>query len=132
MLDVDVKSTQASHYTASRPTAKVSNPAEAPVVKKVETIQPADFISSPKGRIDSDSGLFVIQFRDRSSGEVTMQFPFEKAAGVYKKAEALVEAGPVAKSAPAPDPVSSPAPAPAAAPAAPTAPSATETTSTEV
>ncbi len=110
MLDVDVKSVQAPQYTASRPTAKVSSQTAAPVVKKVESIQPADFVSSPKGRIDSDSGLFVIQFRDRSSGEVTMQFPSEKAAGVYKKAESLVETSAVAKSAPTPDPVSTPEP----------------------
>jgi len=127
MLDMDVKSAQASQYTTARPAAKASSPTAAPAAKPA-AIQPAEFVSSPKGRIDSDSGMFVIQFRDRSSGEVTMQFPAEKAAGVYKKAESLSTSGTSGQSAPAPSPVTPPTTAPAPQESkAPDAPNATET-----
>ena len=113
MLDLVVKSTQESQYTTARPTAKASSEAAAPVLK-AEAVKPAEFISSPKGRIDSGSGMFVIQFRDRSSGEVTMEYPSKKAAGVYKKADSLVPSESTSTG-PAPtvvaDPVSTPAPA---------------------
>jgi len=92
----------------------VSTPSPIPV--------PGQLITSPKGTIDSNSGMFVVQFRD-NDGKVTMQYPAPQASSAYKQGAAVnssaaaSQGGGHTSSAPAPQAQSSAsasAPAPSA------------------
>lgn len=66
-----------------RPAASSSGDApKAAAAMKVPN--PDEFHSSPKGTIDSSSGMYVIQFRD-GDGNVKMQYPSSKAAHEYAR-----------------------------------------------
>lgn len=68
--------------TASSSGGGTPSPAKNPVPV------PSEFITSPKGTIDSSSGMFVVQFRD-GDGKVTMQYPAPKASFAYKRNAAV-------------------------------------------
>lgn len=40
---------------------------------------------SPKGLVDPQSGVYVLQFRDGETGEVLNQYPSEKVVDAYKR-----------------------------------------------
>ncbi len=65
-----------------RPAASDNGDASKPAPMKVPS--PSEFHSSPKGTIDSSSGMFVIQFRD-GDGNVKMQYPSSKVAHEYAR-----------------------------------------------
>jgi len=88
---------------------------------------PSKFITSPKGTIDSNSGLFIVQFRD-GDGQVTAQYPAPKAASAYKHGAAVNTAETAPNSGGGAQVSSAPAAAPAAAPAT-SAPAPTKTDS---
>jgi len=69
---------------ASRPVSSGKDGGEVPAASTSKVPSPDEFHTSPKGSIDSNSGLFVIQFRD-GDGSVTMQYPSSKAAHEYSK-----------------------------------------------
>lgn len=74
-----VPPTAVSSTQASPPrNAASSQPSETKVFK------PAEFFSSPKGKIDSD-GFYVVQFRDPESGEVQLEYPSKKVTTAYKQ-----------------------------------------------
>jgi len=65
----------------------------------------SNYLTSPKGVVDPESGVFVLQYRDGSTGEVTKQYPSQKVVAAYKRGAssgegADVPAQPVATSTP--------------------------------
>lgn len=51
----------------------------------VAKAQVANFVTSPRGVFDPQSGLYLLQYRDQSTGQVTRQYPSEKVVDAYKK-----------------------------------------------
>lgn len=45
---------------------------------------------SPKGSIDAKSGVYVVQFRNASTGNVDFQYPNKKVVAEYSRADSLV------------------------------------------
>lgn len=51
---------------------------------KHEAPSVSDFVTSPKGVVDPQSGVYVLQYRDGDTGEVTKQYPSAKVVDAYK------------------------------------------------
>lgn len=47
---------------------------------------------SPKGNIDPQSGVYVVQFRNAATGNVDFQYPNKKAVAEYTRSDKLVSA----------------------------------------
>ena len=47
---------------------------------------------SPKGNIDPQSGVYVVQFRNAATGNVDFQYPNKKAVAEYTRSDKLVPA----------------------------------------
>jgi len=47
---------------------------------------------SPKGNIDPQSGVYVVQFRNAATGNVDFQYPNKKAVAEYSRSDKLVPA----------------------------------------
>lgn len=47
---------------------------------------------SPKGNIDPSSGVYVVQFRNASTGNVDFQYPNKKAVAEYSRSDKLTAA----------------------------------------
>lgn len=47
-----------------------------------------DIIAPPQGVIDPETGVFVLQYKNAGTGEVTQQFPSEKVVDAYKRGAA--------------------------------------------
>ncbi len=45
---------------------------------------------SPKGSIDAKTGVYVVQFRNASTGNVDFQYPNKKVVAEYSRADSLV------------------------------------------
>jgi len=45
----------------------------------------SNYVTSPKGVVDPESGVYVLQYRDGATGEVLNQYPSEKAVSAYKR-----------------------------------------------
>lgn len=45
----------------------------------------AAIVTSPKGVFDPESGLYLLQYLDQSTGEVTKQYPSEKVVDAYRR-----------------------------------------------
>ncbi len=108
-------STPSRTVSSSGGGAPVSTPAPNPVPV------PSKFINSPKGTIDSSSGMFVVQFRD-GDGKVTMQYPAPKASNAYKQSAAVNVATSTPQGVQADTSSRPAAKAPESAPAAPATP----------
>lgn len=65
---------------------------ESSAVATLAVHRPAEFFSSPHGKIKPESGVFVIQFRDASTGEVLLQYPSEKVVAEYQRTASISEA----------------------------------------
>ena len=63
-----------------------------PMVKALaaKTVRP-EFVS-PKGVIDAESGVYVVQFRNSSTGNVNFQYPNKKVVAEYTRTDNLVPA----------------------------------------
>ncbi|MBF0246982.1 MAG: hypothetical protein HQL36_02755 [Alphaproteobacteria bacterium] len=48
-------------------------------------------MTSPKGVVDPQSGMYILQYRDQSSGEVTRQYPSQKVVAAYRKGDNEVQ-----------------------------------------
>ena len=46
---------------------------------------------SPKGVVDPESGVFVLQYRDGETGDVEVQYPSQKAVSAYQGAAVVSE-----------------------------------------
>jgi hypothetical protein len=75
--------------TGVRNTPPQSSSAE-PTVKATnnKTVRP-EFVS-PKGVIDAKSGVYVVQFRNASTGNVNFQYPNKKVVAEYKRTDNLI------------------------------------------
>lgn len=60
----------------------------------------SNYVTSPKGVVDPESGVYVLQYRDGATGEVLSQYPSEKVVAAYKRGASNGEA-PVASTEPA-------------------------------
>ncbi|HEY9078850.1 hypothetical protein [Magnetovibrio sp.] len=54
----------------------------------------SNYVTSPKGVVDPESGVYVLQYRDGATGEVLNQYPSEKAVSAYKRGASNGEAAP--------------------------------------
>jgi len=45
----------------------------------------SNYVTSPKGIVDPQSGVYVLQYRDGATGEVINQYPSEKVVDAYKR-----------------------------------------------
>jgi len=52
------------------------------------SVDVSNYVTSPKGVVDPESGVFVLQYRDGSTGEVMKQYPSEKVVAAYKRGAA--------------------------------------------
>ena len=68
-----------SKSSSSEPTVKAANN---------KTVRP-EFVS-PKGVIDAKSGVYVVQFRNSSTGNVNFQYPNKKVVAEYTRSDNLV------------------------------------------
>ena len=50
---------------------------------------------SPKGAVDPESGIFVLQYRDTDTGEVRVQYPAQKVVSAYQDASVAPVTSPV-------------------------------------
>jgi len=58
----------------------------------------SNYVTSPKGVVDPESGVYVLQYRDGATGEVLNQYPSEKAVSAYKRGASNGEASPASVS----------------------------------
>jgi len=61
----------------------------------------SNYVTSPKGVVDPQSGVYVLQYRDGATGEVLNQYPSAKVVDAYKRgaSNGEVAASPVASAA---------------------------------
>lgn len=110
MSDLTINTTlRDANSVPSRPARSGSGGGDSPAPTPQEVPSPSEFRSSPKGTIDSGSGLFVIQFRD-SDGTVTMQYPSSKAQQYERSSSGASQKSPLDL-----DPTSNPPKAPVSA-----------------
>ena len=69
-----------------------SSIATAPTVESSNNKGSRPEFVSPKGSIDAKSGVYVVQFRNSSTGNVDFQYPNKKVVAEYSRADNLVPA----------------------------------------
>lgn len=106
MSDLTINTTLSTASTARRVSDTSSSAASASSPQVTNVIKAGEFTSA-KGVIDSEAGMFVVQFRDSKTGAVNMQYPAKKAASEYRKTASAVEAQTHADAAPGPTPAQS-------------------------
>lgn len=62
--------------------------------EKTSSLTAAPKFVSPKGNIDPQSGVYVVQFRNASTGNVDFQYPNKKVVAEYVRSEKLVAKAP--------------------------------------
>ena len=67
-----------------------SSIATAPTVESSNNRGSRPEFVSPKGSIDAKSGVYVVQFRNSSTGNVNFQYPNKKVVAEYSRADNLV------------------------------------------
>ncbi len=63
----------------------------APTKTSLDLSERPKFVS-PKGNIDPQSGVYVVQFRNASTGNVDFQYPNKKAVAEYTRSDKLAPA----------------------------------------
>jgi hypothetical protein len=58
------------------------------------SVDVSNYVTSPKGVVDPQSGVYVLQYRDGATGEVLNQYPSEKVVDAYKRGASNGEAKP--------------------------------------
>ena len=106
MSDLTINSTLQTASTARKVNEASASAANAPAPQVTNVIQAGEYTSS-KGMIDSEAGMYVVQFRDSKTGAVNMQYPAKKAASEYRKTATTVETQAHADAAPGPAPAQS-------------------------
>jgi len=59
----------------------------------------SNYVTSPKGVVDPESGVYVLQYRDGATGEVLNQYPSAKAVDAYKRGASTAQSAVVASTA---------------------------------
>ena len=94
MSDLSVKTALDSAVTQPRRSASIETKSApdagaAPVAgqgtAKGSAPDISNYVTSPKGVVDPESGVYVLQYRDGATGEVLNQYPSEKAVSAYKR-----------------------------------------------
>jgi hypothetical protein len=67
-----------------------SSIATAPTVESSNNRGNRPEFVSPKGSIDAKTGVYVVQFRNSSTGNVNFQYPNKKVVAEYSRADNLV------------------------------------------
>ena len=67
-----------------------SSIATAPTVESSNHSGSRPEFVSPKGSIDAKTGVYVVQFRNASTGNVDFQYPNKKVVAEYSRADSLV------------------------------------------
>ena len=67
-----------------------SSIATAPTVESSNNRGSRPEFVSPKGSIDAKTGVYVVQFRNSSTGNVDFQYPNKKVVAEYSRADNLV------------------------------------------
>lgn len=60
-----------------------------PIVKATDNTSTRPEFVSPKGSIDAKSGVYVVQFRNSSTGNVNFQYPNKKVVAEYSRTDKL-------------------------------------------
>jgi len=63
-----------------------SSDVSAQASSQKSSVDVSNYVTSPKGVVDPQSGVYVLQFRDGETGEVLNQYPSEKVVAAYKSA----------------------------------------------
>ncbi len=63
-----------------------------PTVKATNNTSVRPEFVSPKGVIDAESGVYVVQFRNASTGNVNFQYPNKKVVAEYTRSDNLIPA----------------------------------------
>jgi hypothetical protein len=63
-----------------------------PSVKAINNTSVRPEFVSPKGVIDAESGVYVVQFRNASTGNVNFQYPNKKVVAEYTRSDNLISA----------------------------------------
>ena len=98
MSDLSVTTAPESVVSSSRKaTAQTeAKPASQPDVgdsaRKPSSADVTNFVTSPKGVVDPQSGVYVLQYRDGETGEVEMQYPSKKAVAAYQRSDSAAVA----------------------------------------
>jgi len=93
MSDLTINTTLRDANSIANRSAPAEKSSESPPTAAPSKVsKPSEVHSSPKGTIESNSGLFVIQFRD-GDGTVKMQYPAKKAAHEYEKSSSEAPQG---------------------------------------
>jgi hypothetical protein len=74
-----------------RPNPAKSSSTEQTVKAVNNTGVRPEFVS-PKGMIDAESGVYVVQFRNASTGNVNFQYPNKKVVAEYTRSDNLISA----------------------------------------
>lgn len=100
MSDLSVKTAQES---AVSPPRKAAGPSEVKAAvdsgakassQKQAVPDVSNYVTSPKGVVDPESGVYVLQYRDGATGEVLNQYPSEKVVDAYKRGASTTDSAP--------------------------------------
>jgi len=87
MSDLSINSVSNSAVAQARAIsgAKSSHSVTESVSSRTNSlVNVGEFVQSPKGVVDPKSGVYVLQYRDGNTGEVTQQYPSVKVVEAYK------------------------------------------------
>jgi len=88
MSDLSVKTVPEGAVSPPRKAvpSEVKAPSDASAsVGKGSQPDVSNYVTSPKGVVDPESGVYVLQYRDGATGEVLNQYPSAKAVDAYKR-----------------------------------------------
>lgn len=93
MSDLSVNTAPESVVSSSRKATahtevKTVSQADAnATARKPSSADVSNFVTSPKGVVDPQSGVYVLQYRDGETGEVEMQYPSKKVVAAYQRGD---------------------------------------------
>jgi len=86
----------ATATTYATEASRRSDTLSAPAAPQAEARQPPVVVFNPRSRFDSEAGVFVMEFRSASTGEIERRFPDEQQLKAYRQAAASKSNGPQA------------------------------------
>lgn len=91
MSDLSIKTALDSAVSQPRRAApsevKSGDAAGASSSAQQANVDVSNYVTSPKGVVDPQSGVYVLQYRDGATGEVLNQYPSEKVVDAYKRGD---------------------------------------------
>jgi len=98
MGDLSVKTASEGAVNPPRKAAlsevKTASEAGASASDRQKTVDVSNYVTSPKGVVDPESGVYVLQYRDGDTGEVLNQYPSKKVVAAYKQGASTGETAP--------------------------------------